>query len=78
MTNKSKIAIKKWGYELALKCFYLNYIVGYGGRTIGQDNGFTTRQADSLIDAGREFWDENLDSEHTMESMREYLKSKFN
>jgi hypothetical protein len=78
MTRNSKIAIKKWGSELALKCFYLNYIVGNGGRTIGQDNGLTTRQADSLIYAGYEFWNENLDSEHTMESMRAYLKSKFN
>jgi hypothetical protein len=59
MTNKSKIAIKKWGIDLVLKCFYLNDVVGMGGRTIGQELGLTTRQADSLIDAGRELWFEN-------------------
>jgi hypothetical protein len=30
-----------------------------GGRTIGQELGLTTRQADSLIDAGHELWFEN-------------------
>jgi hypothetical protein len=54
MTNKSKIAIKKWGKDLALKCFYLNYLFGNGAQGIGQGLGLTTRQADSLIDAGRE------------------------
>jgi hypothetical protein len=60
MTNKSKIAIKKWGEELALKCFYLNYLFGNGARSIGQGIGLTTRQADSLIDAGRELCQEEI------------------
>lgn len=59
MTNKSKIAIKKWGIDLVRKCFYLNYVVGNGGRSIGQELGLTTRQADSLIEAGHELWLEN-------------------
>ena len=54
MTTKSKIAIKKWGKLLAVKFFCLNEDFGLGARTIGQEYGLTTRQADSLIDAGRE------------------------
>jgi hypothetical protein len=56
MTNKSKIAIKKWGIDLVIKCFHLNYVVGNGARSIGLELGLTTRQADSLITAGHELW----------------------
>jgi hypothetical protein len=54
MTNKAKKAIKKWGFPLAIKFLYLNEEIGNGAKSIGQDHGMTTRQADSLINAGRE------------------------
>jgi hypothetical protein len=59
MTKKSKIVIKKWGTDLVIKCFYQNYIVGNGARSIGLELGITTRQADSLINAGYELGLEN-------------------
>jgi hypothetical protein len=56
MTSKSKKAIKRWGLDLAIKFLHLNEVIGNGARSIGQDHGLTTRQADSLIEAGRELW----------------------
>lgn len=54
VTNKTKKAIKRWGLDLAIKFLYLNEEVGNGAKSIGKDHGMTTRQADSLINAGRE------------------------
>jgi hypothetical protein len=54
VTNKTKKAINKWGLDLAIKFLYLNEEMGNGAKSIGQDYGMTTRQADSLINAGRE------------------------
>ena len=54
VTIKTKKAIKKWGLDLAIKFLYLNEEIGNGAKSIGKDHGMTTRQADSLINAGRE------------------------
>ena len=55
ITRKTKTTLKKYGVVLCVRAFRLNEFGGLGANSIGIELGLTTRQADSAIDAGREF-----------------------
>jgi|688.fasta_scaffold614830_1 hypothetical protein len=53
ISKKTKNAIQKYGIEKCLEA-YNKHEKGNGAKTIAWEMGYTTRQADSMIDAGRE------------------------
>lgn len=55
MTRKTRIALQKYGVALCVRAYKLNEFEGFGASSIGFELGLTTRQADSAIDAGREY-----------------------
>ena len=54
LSPKSARAVKKYGLETCINAFRMNE-AGEGASTIGGELDLTTRQADSAIDAGREY-----------------------
>jgi hypothetical protein len=54
ISKKSKVAILKYGIEKCLEAYNKHEKTGNGAKTIGWEMGYTTRQIDSMIDAGRE------------------------
>lgn len=55
ITRKTQIALRKYGVATCLKALRMNETEGLGANTIGNELDLTTRQADSAIDAGREY-----------------------
>jgi|688.fasta_scaffold2060224_1 hypothetical protein len=53
ISRKTKVAILKYGIEKCREA-YNKHQKGYGAKTIAWEMGFTTRQADSMIDAFEE------------------------
>jgi hypothetical protein len=54
MTKNTQKAISKYGVENCRTAYAMHSIYGEGANTIGFYLGFTTRQADAAINAGRE------------------------
>jgi hypothetical protein len=54
ISKKSKTAIQKYGIDKCREAYNLHERTGNGAKTIGWEMGYTTRQIDSMIDAGRE------------------------
>jgi hypothetical protein len=55
ITRKTKVAIEKYGLSICVRAYRMNENTGMGASSIGWELGLTTRQADSAIDAGREY-----------------------
>lgn len=55
ITRKTKVALKKYGVDICVRAYRMNENAGMGASSIGWELGLTTRQADSAIDAGREY-----------------------
>ena len=67
ITRKTTIALNKYGIATCLRAFRLNENAGMGASSIGIELGLTTRQADSAIDAGREYTSRMTTPVSTME-----------
>lgn len=55
LSPRSARAVAKHTLSLCVKAYQMHEVDGEGARTIGVYLGLTTRQADAVIDAGREY-----------------------